>query len=106
MVEIVEIAGLEEVPTSHPGIVKRVLAAAGKYPEGKMLGLEKRAITGAGKVALVPQPNEMLLVIPSEGRVRIGGKDAEEHDLVTVREAVAVECEGSCSFYVLKWCVA
>ena len=106
MVEIVEIAGLEEVPTSHPGIMKRVLAAAGKYPEGKMLGLEKRRITGAEKTLLEPEPNEMLLVIPSEGRLRIGGKNAEEHDLVTVRESVALESEGTCSFYVLKWCVA
>jgi hypothetical protein len=110
--EVVRKAELADVATSHNVELRKwVLAAAGKYPEGRMGSMDSMSLGIGEQIELASGENEMLIVCQSTGGCRFAGGDqeivAEIHDLLTIprNSRVTVSSMGSSesTFYVLRW---
>lgn len=108
--EVVRFADLLDVATSHDiNLRKYVMAAAGKYPEGKMSDFSDFVLTPNESKEFISQ-NELILIIPSEGNLNIKGVQeilARPHDLITIPMNSAVFIQNNenvkSSFYVIHW---
>lgn len=107
--EIVKFSDLEDVATSHDiSLRKWVLAAAGKYPSGKMQNLRKYSFANTKEFQFAPNDNELLLLIPNAGTIKLQQStetiEASVHDLVTIKSPVTVaQVEEESAFYLVNW---
>jgi hypothetical protein len=114
MVEVVRRADLSDVATSHNvDLRKWVLAAAGKYQEGKMTSLKSVTIDKHGQ-RMSTAGAEIILIVQSEGESVILHADREihvfRHDLVTVPSrsdfSIRSVTDSPSVFYLLNWEIA
>lgn len=85
------------------------MAAAGKYPEGKMTDFSQYKLSPSESIQFESK-NELILIIQSEGKSNIKSDKetiTNSHDLVTIHQNTKVtitnnESESSL-FYCLHW---
>ena len=108
--EVTIFADLKDVATSHDvDLRKHVMAAAGKYPEGKMTDFSQYKLSPSETIQFESK-NELILIIQSEGKLKIKSDKeiiTNSHDLVTIHQNMNVtltntENEPSL-FYCLHW---
>jgi hypothetical protein len=114
IVEIVRKADIADVATSHDiALRKWVLAAAGKYPEGKMVAFSRIKLA-IGEIHLIEtSPEELKIFVQSEGESVIPEKGTEitvfRHDLVTIPPGTSISARsGTASpsiFYLINWAI-
>lgn len=108
-IEIIKFSSLSDVATSHDvSLRKWVLAAAGKYPEGRMVSLKKYSFAITSEFSFSPSESEILLLIPNNGKVLVKQGETETeaclHDLVTIRDSVKVSpSSDDAAFYLVNW---
>jgi hypothetical protein len=110
MVEVVRRSELVDVPTSHHvDLRKWVLAAAGKYPEGRMTSFLSRRLSGPDNLELSTSESDIKILVQSEGESKISGVVLSCHDMATIQanSHVSISVHGATpsEFYLLNWSV-
>jgi hypothetical protein len=114
IVEIVRKADISDVATSHDiALRKWVLAAAGKYPEGRMVAFSRISLTPGEIHMIKTSPEELKIFVQSEGESVIPEKGTEipvfRHDLVTIPPETSISARSGTSspsvFYLLNWAI-
>jgi hypothetical protein len=111
MVDVVRIAEITDVATSHDiNLRKWVLAAAGKFPPGCLTALKSGVVERGRPMTFVTRPETLLLIIPSQGQTELshGGVKTvlAPHDLTSVspNETVCIDAlDETSAFYSLEW---
>lgn len=108
--ELTVFENITDVATSHDvNLRKYVMAAAGKYPEGKMTDFSQYKLEPTESIKLESK-NELILIIQSEGKLKIKSDKeivTNSHDLVTIPQNMIATLTNSekepSLFYCLHW---